>query len=110
MQTVKAVESLVEALETSVVDRLEARDESPNLIEMQILKRRASRYAQEQRALLAKSETDPKDVEADILLKVAVNDIKYELTYDQREDLLKLIMDESGMTALKALELMRRAG
>jgi len=83
------------------------------VIDWFVLKRIAKKWAIEQRSRLADPKTNPADVEADISWKVAVNDVKYDLSFDQREELLKLVMDESGMTALKEhqlAQLERRVG
>jgi len=74
---------------------------TPGFVEWSVLKLRAWKFARELKAKLALPETDPVEIESDISWKVAVNDAKYDLTYDQREELLKLIMDDSGMTAIK---------
>jgi hypothetical protein len=71
---------------------------SPGFIEWNVLKLKAMKFAAEQKRLLADPNTDPRLVEDEISWRVAINDVKYDLTYDQREELLKLIMDESGMT------------
>lgn len=70
-----------------------------------VLKRKAIAFAHEQKLLLKDPHIDPAQIEADINWKVAVNDVRYNLSFEQREELLQLVMDESGMTAHKEHQL-----
>jgi len=80
---------------------------SPGFIEYSVLKLRAHVYAQQLKRQLNDPQTDPETVESDIKWKVAVNDAKYDLTYDQCTELLEILYEESGLSAVKA-ERMRR--
>ena len=76
-------------------------------IEFSVLKLRAHVYAQRLKRQLKDPRTDPDIIEDDIKWKVAVNDAKYDLSYDQCTELLELLSKESGLDAIKA-DRMRR--
>jgi len=76
-------------------------------IEFSVLKLRAHVYAQQLKRQLKDPRTDPDIIEDDIKWKVAVNDAKYDLSYDQCTELLELLSKESGLDAIKA-DRMRR--
>jgi hypothetical protein len=106
MQTAeKVVELLAGTFGLSITRVSEKREDPPSYLEMQVLKLRASRYAKDEAKRLQHPATNPDEVEADIRLRVAISDAENELTPEQRDELLQLIMDESGMTALKAHQL-----
>jgi hypothetical protein len=109
MQTVGIVETLTEMFVGSIIRTVKARDEAPGYEEMGVLRKRASKLALEMRSRLKHPATNPEDVEADIRLRVAVVDATHELTGEQFDELLQLIMDESGMTALKNERIKRAA-
>ncbi len=66
-----------------------------------LLKRAATKFAHEQKLLLADPRIDPDQIEADIEWKVAVNDVRYNLSYEQREEIRDLIWLESGLKSLR---------
>lgn len=102
MQTVGIVDTIAEVFVGSVLRTLKKRDESPGFEDMDVLRKRASKLAAELKARLQHPATNPDDVEADIRLRVAVVDAEYELTGEQFDELFTLIMNESGMTAIRA--------
>lgn len=101
MEQVGIVDVVTKLFVGAVLRTSPRRDEAPSFIEMQVLKNRASKYAAAEKKRLQHPATNPDDVEADIRLRVAISDAENELTPEQRDELMQLIMDESGMTALK---------
>jgi len=100
-QSVGIVDTLAEVFVGSILRTVKKREESPGFEEMNVLRKRASKFAAEQKQRLKHPATNPDDVEADIRLRVAVADAENELTREQFDELLTLIMDESGVTAIK---------
>lgn len=105
MEQVRIVDTLKQVFAGAILRTTPKRDEAPNFIEFQLLKARAAKYAAEEKVRLAHPATNPDHVEADIRLRVAVSDAENALTPEQHDELLQLVMDESGMTALKEHQL-----
>jgi hypothetical protein len=104
---VNLMESLASIFEGAIVRKSESRVGPPGMIEMQVIKNRALKFAEEQARLLKDPATDPDDVENSINVRVAVADVENELTLEQRDELSDLIMLKSGLHAVRAERMLR---
>jgi len=107
MEAVNLMESLASIFEGAIVRKSEHREGPPGVLEMQVLKNRALKYAEEQARLLQNPATDPDDIENNINVRVAVADVENDLTPEQRDELSELIMLKSGLYAVRAERMLR---